>query len=420
VAEIGVDVAAALADAHAHGILHRGLKPSDVFVHPEGEATVSDFGVTRAAERARSLDREARLAEATYVSPERAQGRPADARTDLYGLGLLLYEAATGRPAAMGSSPAEIASQHLEQYPPRPREVNPAVPAELEAVLARLLAKNPDARLPSADAVRQELQGLLDSGVLPTGAPRAAGAVAGAAAAAAGGGAAVAATGGGAPPAPPPPVDDFDDEYYDEGDEAIRAAAVAAAGPTPLVRIGANDTTTLTTPPPYRYDQRRRRPPWILWAGLGGLALVIILIAVALSRGGGGTTTVTVPNVVNRTQDEAVARLTALGLKANPVSLPNDSVAQGIVYAEDPPGGRKLKKGATVNLSVSSGPIETTTTTPATAASTTVVTTRRTTTTRKQVTTTRPRVTTTVARTSTTPKTTVTTAPPAVTTTSHP
>jgi serine/threonine-protein kinase len=409
VAEIGVDVAAALAGAHAHGILHRGLKPSDVFVHPEGEARVSDFGVTRAAERARSLDREARLAEATYVSPERAQGRPADTRTDLYGLGLLLYEAATGRPAAMGSSPAEIASQHLEQYPPRPREVNPAVPAELEAVLARLLAKNPDARLPSADVVRQELQALLDSGVFP--AAGAGMAAAGVAAAAAAG-----AAGGGAPPVQPPPPDD-DDEYYDEREEAI---VRATAEPTPLVRIGANDATTaLSTPPPYRYDQRRRRPPLILWAGLGALVLVIILIGVALSRGGGGSTTVTVPNVVNRTQDEAVARLTALGLKTNPVSLPNDSVAPGIVYAEDPPAGRKLKKGSTVNLSVSSGPIETTTTTSTPAASTTVVTQRRTTTTRKQVTTTRPRVTTTVARTSTTPKTTVTTAG-ATTSSSHP
>ena len=279
VAEIGVDVAAALADAHAHGILHRGLKPSDVFVDPEGEAKVSDFGVTRAAERARSLDREARMAEATYVSPERAQGRPADARTDLYGLGLLLYEAATGRPAAMGSSPAEIASQHLEQYPPRPREVNPAVPPELEAVLARLLAKNPEARLPSAEAVLGELQGLLDAGVLPAGSAVSGAAAAAAAAAAAGAAAAAAgvAAGAGGGGAPPPADDDYDEEYY-EPEEAIRAAGAAAAGEPQLVRIGGNDATTaLAAPPPYRYDERRRRPPWILWAGLGGLALVILL-----------------------------------------------------------------------------------------------------------------------------------------------
>jgi eukaryotic-like serine/threonine-protein kinase len=394
VAEVGVDVSAALAEAHAHGLLHRGLKPADVFLEPAGEARVSDFGVTRAAERARNLDREARVAEATYVSPERAHGRPADARTDLYGLGLLLYEAATGRPAATGSSPAEIAGQHLEAYPPRPREVNPAVPAELEAVLARLLAKNPEARLPSAEVVHDELQGLLDSGVLA--------------------GAGVAAAAGAAPPpTAPPPEEEYDEDYY-EPEEAVAtaAAAAAAAGQGQVVRIGGNDsaTTILPAAPPYRYDTRRR-PPWILWAGLGVLALVIILIAVALTRGGGGgTPTVVVPNVVERSQDDAVALLTGLGFKANPVSLPNETVAAGIVYQQDPPAGRKLRKGSTVSLSVSSGPVETTTTTSTTVAPTTVVTARRTPTTRRVTSTVR-----TVPRTAPTTRATAPTTPPTTT-----
>ena len=116
----------------------------------------------------------------------------------------------------------------------------------------------------------------------------------------------------------------------------------------------------------------------------------------------------TVPNVVNRTQDEAVARLTGLGFKTNPVSLPNDSVAPGIVYAQDPAAGKKIKKGSTISLSVSSGPIETTTTTSTTVAPTTVVTQRRTTTTKRQVTTTRP-PTTTAKPTTTTAKVTTTT-----------
>ena len=373
VAEVGVDVSAALAEAHAHGNLHRGLNPSNIFVNRDGEAKVANFGVTRAAERARHLDREARMAEATYTSPERAQGRPADQRTDLYGLGLVLYEAATGRPAAMGSSPSEIAAQHVESYPPRPREVNPAVPAELEAVMARLLAKNPEARLPSADVVRQELQGLLDSGVLV-------GAEAGAP----------------PPPAPPPVVPPDDDvEPFYEQEPAIAAAAAASAGggQQQLVRIGgtgADPTSVLTSGPQYHYDERRRRPPFILWAGLGALVLIIILIIVALSGGGGGSSLVTVPNVMNKTLDEATAALTAAGLKVNDVSLPNDNVASGIAYNQDPPPGKKVKKHSTVTLSVSSGPIETTTTSPPTTlAPTTVVTQRRTTTTRRLTTTTR-------------------------------
>src|SRR5437588_3777918 len=198
VAEIGVDVASALGYAHDQGSLFRGLSPRDVYVDPDGEARLRDFGFSRVAERTRGLDRDARLAEATYVAPERVRGEPADIRTDLYGLGLVMYEAATGRPAAVGDSPAELAQQQLEVHPPRPSEVNPNVPADLEKVMARLLAKNRDARLPNANAVVQELVAVLDSGVLDTA------------------GAAV------PPPVPPPPPPQppeaptqYDDEFYE-------------------------------------------------------------------------------------------------------------------------------------------------------------------------------------------------------------
>ena len=409
VAEVGVDVASALGYAHDQGALFRGLSPRDVIVDPDGEARLRDFGFSRVAERARSLDRDARIAEATYVAPERVRGEPADVRTDLYGLGLVLYEAATGRPAATGDSPGELAQQQLEVHPPRPSEVNPNVPAGLEKVMARLLAKNRDARLPNANAVVQDLVALLDSGALD------------------GDGAAA-----GAPPAtmpPPPPPEsqpEYDDEFY-ETEEPIAAAAAAAAaaaggaaaGQGHIVRIGANDSTTvLQAPPPaYRYDDDRRRPPWILWAGLGAVVLVIILIIVALSGGGGSSNTVAVPNVVNQSQDVAVAALTRLGLKANPVTIPNDTVAAGVVYAVDPAPGKKVKKGSTVNLSVSSGPVETTTTEPPTSVpATTRTTLRRTTTTLRRTTTTVRRATTTAPHPTTT-KPPATTVPSATTTT---
>ena len=407
VAEVGVDVASALAYAHDQGALFRGLSPRDVILDPDGEARLKDFGFTRIAERSRSLDREARIAEAAYVAPERVRGEPADIRTDLYGLGLVLYEAATGRPAAVGDSPGELARQQLEAHPPRPSEVNPAVPRELESIMARMLAKNRDARLPNANAVLQELTALLDSGVLDA-----------------------AGVAGAVPPPMPPPVAPmepagFDDDGYYETEEPIAAAAAAAAaagggaaaGQGHIVRIGANDSTTvLPTPPPaYRYDDQERRPPWILWAGLAGVVLIVILIILALSGGGGGgSSTVAVPNVVNQTQDDAIATLTRAGLKANPVSIPNDTVAQGVVYAEDPASGHKVKKGSTVNLSVSSGPSETTTTSSSTTVPT-ATTVKHTTTTIKRTTTTVRRVTTTAPHPPTTHATTPTTSAPATT-----
>ena len=401
VAEIGVDIAAALGYAHDQGSLFRGLSPRDVVVDPEGEARLRDFGFTRVAERARTLDREARVAEAMYVAPERVRGEPADARTDLYGLGLVLYEAATGRPAAVGDSPSDLARQQLEVHPPRPSEVNPNIPRPLESVLARLLAKNRDARLPNANAVTEELVPMLDSGALD--------------------GTAAAPPPVASPLPPSAPSDEYDDEFYEEPIAAAAAAAAAAGAAAgaegQIVRIGANDSTTvLQAPPPsYAYD-KRRRPPWILWAGLAAVVLVIILIIVALSSGGGGGgTTVAIPTLVNKTQDEAVAELTRLGLKSNPVSIPNDTVAAGVVYATDPPAGHKVKKGSTVNLSVSSGPVETTTTTPpTTVAPATPTTVRHTTTTVRRVTTTQHHAVTTV------PHTTPTTAKPPPTTAAPP
>ncbi|MBV9039585.1 MAG: serine/threonine protein kinase [Acidimicrobiia bacterium] len=405
VAEVGVDVASALAYAHDQGALFRGLSPRSVVLDPDGEARLRDFGFTRVAERARSLDRDARIAEAAYVAPERVRGEPADVRTDLYGLGLVLYEAATGRPAAMGDSPGELARQQLEVHPPRPSEVNPAVPRELESIMARMLAKNRDARLPNANAVLQELTALLDSGALDD-----AGVAVGAAPP--------------PPPIPPPMAPQYEDDDFYEPEEPIAAAAAAAAAATGgaaagqghIVRIGANDSTTvLSTPPPdYRYDDQERRQPWILWAALAGVVLIVILIILALSGGGGGgSSTVAVPNVVNQTQDDAIATLTRAGLKANPVSIPNDTVAQGVVYAEDPASGKKVKKGSTVNLSVSSGPSETTTTSSSSSSTTlaTATTVKHTTTTIKRTTTTIRRVTTTAPHPPTTHATTPTTLP---------
>ena len=157
-AEIAADVAAALSYAHRHGVIHRDVKPGNVLITDEGAVKVTDFGIARAINTEESLTQTgAVMGTATYFSPEQAEGRHVDARSDLYSLGVVLFEMVTGRPPFVAESPVAVASKHVRETPPTPREVNPAVPPALEAIILTCLAKSPDARYPTADALRSDL-----------------------------------------------------------------------------------------------------------------------------------------------------------------------------------------------------------------------------------------------------------------------
>ena len=146
----------ALAFAHRNGIVHRDIKPHNIVVGCDGRLKVTDFGIARSG-ASQMTEAGSIVGTAQYLSPEQARGAPVDPRSDLYSLGIVLYEMLTGHVPFTGDTPVEIAMKHLSQVPEPPSALRPEVPHDLDAVVMRALAKDPDQRYASAEEMDADL-----------------------------------------------------------------------------------------------------------------------------------------------------------------------------------------------------------------------------------------------------------------------
>jgi serine/threonine-protein kinase len=348
VAEIGSQVCAALGVAHSYDIIHRDIKPHNIMVQPDGNAKVMDFGIAR-ANNSQMTQTGSVLGTAYYVSPEQAQGKPLTASTDIYSLGVVLYEATTGQVPFEGPDPVSIAVKQVNETPVLPSEINPEIDACLEAIILKAMAKNPAERFATAEQMRAALNDYLAGRASMLADPNAMTNVITSAgsertvSAAGAAGARLAARPNGA-------------KIGADGVSLRNETTVMPSVVKPIANVGNGRSGRNSTAIDDSSSTGKRIGIAIALVAVLAVIVIGVIVAYNIMQTPAKPSDVTVPHVVSDTLEDAKRKLEAEGLVVGEVKeQASATVKAGFIISQDPAAASKVEVGTKVNLVISTG-----------------------------------------------------------------
>jgi|GEM_PF-34154 len=323
VAQIGSQISSALSVAHKHEIIHRDIKPQNIMVLPDGNIKVMDFGIARAKNSHLTQDNNV-LGTAHYVSPEQTRGQDLGPTSDIYSLGVVMYECATGRVPFDGDDAISVALKQVNELPIPPSQINSGVDADLERIILKCMEKDPANRFQTADELRQVLNSYLSGRTVNVSEPTR---IIGAAG-------------------------DLGATKTRELSDSTRAMVRPVSGVSGqnTARSAVSGSTGS-----YEVEKPKSNKNKIIAAVIAAVAVIGVVVAFATGMFSGEQ--VTVPDVLGKDQETAIELIKEAGLEVGTVDQSyNDDVDEGKVAEQTPNGNTKKAKGTRVNLVVSKGP----------------------------------------------------------------
>lgn len=310
---IMLQLTSALSHAHRNGIIHRDVKPQNILMNQYGNVKITDFGIARALSSTQLTKTNDVIGSVHYLSPEQARGGTATKKSDIYSLGIVLFELLTGRLPFSGESAVSVALKHMQTETPYVRSFQPSVPQSLENVVLKATTKNPLHRYQSIDEMQQDLETVLN-------------------------------------------LDRQDEERFIPPTEEGEDTKVMPAIPPNMKLDDESDPTVVNADQQTKDTPNKKSKKWMVFLiSFSALVLIAAIIALFVLPKMLIPDDIEIPEVAGKTYEEAFSELTELGLEVERESVYDEEIEEDLVVKTSPRAGNTVKEGATVTIVTSMG-----------------------------------------------------------------